>query len=67
MGKWRPYLGREDGEESGLMRRGYVFFLFSKGGSDGLEKMIGKGGGTAPLKEMGLGLGFSLFCIFLVF
>jgi len=37
-----------------------VRVFFSKGGSDGLEKMRGKGGG---LKEMGLGLGF-FFCFF---
>jgi hypothetical protein len=29
-----------------------------------LEKMRGKGGGAAPWKEMGLGLGFSFFKIF---
>ena len=41
-----------------------MFFLFSKGGSGGLEKMTGKGGGVVPLKEMGLGLGFSFFVFF---
>jgi hypothetical protein len=55
---WRGGCGLKT--ENDLWMGVVVRVFFSKGGSDGLEKMRGKGGG---LKEMGLGLGF-FFCFF---
>jgi hypothetical protein len=45
-----------------LLGKSFVF----KGGSGGLSRSEEREGGAAPLKEMGLGLGF-FFCLSLMF
>jgi len=61
--KW-PEGAKMAGEEEAWVRLVWVRKIQAEEEATVLEKMRGKGGGAAPWKEMGLGLGFSFFKIF---